>query len=93
MTERTVHYVKMAKAKPEEVETLRKFMSDLEEMINEYERTEVIGQWVIDNFPEWARTVEGYPILVENACDPTLSYLDWKPELKQLFEAAGIQPD
>lgn len=79
--------MKMAKADPAEVEALRVFMATLEEMINEKEEDyHDIGEWVCDNLPAWRRTIEGYPILVENACDPVLSYLDWKPELKQFID-------
>lgn len=82
--------MKMAKANPAEVEALRVFMVTLEEMISDYGKDVLdIGKWVIDNFPvlQWRRTIEGYPILIENACDPSKSYLDWKPELKQFIEA------
>jgi hypothetical protein len=82
----------MAKANPDEVEKLRKFMADLEETIDDvgldgdYRN---LGEWVCTNFPAWWRVVEGYPILVESACDPALSYLDWKPDLKRLIEASS----
>lgn len=78
----------MAKADPAEVDALRVFMETLEEKLSDYDQDVLdVGKWVIDNFPAWRRTIEGYPILVENACDPALSYLDWKPELKQFIEA------
>lgn len=82
--------MKMAKADSAEVEALRVFMATLEEKIDDLGLPgdfHDIGDWVCENFPQWRRTIEGYPILVENACDPALSYLDWKPELKQFIEA------
>lgn len=85
--------MKMAKANQDEVERLRVFMSELEEKLNQGGDLRNIGEWVFNNFPDWRRVVEGYPILVENACDPALSYLEWKPELKQFVEESkGVEP-
>lgn len=87
MIERRVHHVRMAKADPAEVDALRVFMETLEEKLNQGGNFGDLGKWVFDNFPAWRRTIEGYSILIDNACDPALSYLDWKPELKQFVEA------
>jgi hypothetical protein len=32
------------------------------------------------------RVIIGYEVLVDNACDPDLDYLDYKPEIKKLME-------
>jgi hypothetical protein len=41
----------------------------------------------------WMRVVFGYQVLVDNACDPNASTLEWKPELAKLLEAAeGATP-
>ena len=34
----------------------------------------------------FGRIIMGYEVLVENVCDPTLDYLEFKPELKTLIE-------
>lgn len=34
----------------------------------------------------YMRIVWGYEILVDNACDPDLDYLEFKPEIKKLLE-------
>lgn len=88
--ERKEYHVKMAKANPDEVDKLRQFFQALEEMIDDPDRSaEVIGRWVCDNLPEWERTVIGYTVMFENACDPALSYLEFKPEIKAALETYG----
>jgi len=32
------------------------------------------------------RVIFGYEVLIDNVCDPELDYLDYKPELKKMFE-------
>lgn len=86
--ERTEYHAKMAKARPEEIDKLRQFFQDLEEKIDDpYREDRSIGEWVRDNLPEWERTVYGYTVMFEHACDPTLSYLEFKPEIKAAMEA------
>lgn len=35
----------------------------------------------------WTRVVFGCSTLIDNCCDPSLDYLDWKPEYKAAIEA------
>jgi hypothetical protein len=32
------------------------------------------------------RVIMGFEVLVDNACDPDLDYLDFKPEIKKLMK-------
>lgn len=85
--ERKECHVRMAKANTDEVEKLRQFMADLEDKVFDPNIGDPdLEEWIRENFPQWRRTIEGYPILVENACDPTLTYLDWKPEIKAVYQ-------
>ena len=36
----------------------------------------------------WLRVVFGCANLIANCCDPSVDYLDWKPEIKAAVEAA-----
>lgn len=38
----------------------------------------------------YERVLTNCQVLLDNAADPNLSHLDWKPELKQLFEPKGF---
>jgi len=39
----------------------------------------------------YERVLTNCSVLLDNAADPNLSHLDWKPELKQLFEPKGFK--
>ncbi len=91
----TKHSLKMAKASPEEVENLRRFFNTVETMFEKY-------NWQNDeqfikvlkkkfNQVQWQRVVMGYEILVENMCDPNLSYLDYKPEIKNSYDNSDLE--
>jgi hypothetical protein len=75
--------MKQARATDKEVENLAQWFYQLEEKLNSYPTPEGIGNFVIDNLPEWRRTVFGYQVLVDNCADKTKDYLDWKPEIKE----------
>ena len=82
--------IKMARADQEDFDTVLHFLQNLEEKIEDLEEPEDIGQWVIDQMiavgPRWRRVVWGYETLARNAADLSLSYLDWKPEIKAALE-------
>jgi hypothetical protein len=40
-----------------------------------------------ERIDEYERVIFGYETLIENVCDPQLSYLDFKPELKTALTA------
>ena len=37
------------------------------------------------------RVIFGFEVLVDNVCDPDLDYLEFKPEIKKLFETEKTQ--
>ncbi len=78
----------MAKASQSDVDAVRDFFQALESKLDYWETTdESLGQWLETAYPTissaWERILLGYEVLVTNACDPTLTYLDYKPEIKQ----------
>ena len=87
-----VHF-RMAKAAPEQVESLRDFLELLDdrEFIGvlqdfAYEQGSEIAGEVLKKYRaifNWRRIVEGYQVLVDNACDPALDYLEFKPEIRE----------
>jgi len=87
--------IRMARAVDEDVETLRRFLTELEGRIwgDEEERCSHhdLAEWVeitfYDVVPRWQRVVEGYVVLRDTCADPGLSYLEWKPELIALSDA------
>jgi hypothetical protein len=89
-------HMTMAKATPEQVQTLRDWFRELQDHLeDEYADPENIGNWVLDTFKprridEYERILFGFETLVENACDPALSYLEWKPEIKAALIAAKL---
>lgn len=83
--------MKMAKASEKDIENLREFLEIIEEYIEkaqmgvlDSEEEDILRNHIQENFPNgWRRVVSGYEVLFENCCDPTLDYLDFKPELKE----------
>lgn len=92
------YHVVMAKASPDDIEATRQFLDALEtNLIDDGIDAELLGRWIQNAYPEIQSTLErillGYEVLVNNACDPSLTYLDWKPALKQLLTQAKEQSD
>ncbi len=83
--------IRVARCSQTDIEQMRTFFFALEEKIDTVDEYE-LGKWITDNYTDgcgrhWQRLVFGYETLLENACDPSLSYLDWKPEIKTLWPA------
>jgi hypothetical protein len=81
------HSLVCTRAQPDQVERVREWFQELEEILTNHEKNcDDIGNWVKGSYPrvngEWERILFGYETLVENVCDPTLSYLDFKPAIK-----------
>lgn len=81
--------MKMARAMPPQIEATRQWFQKLEELMeDEGNGPFEIGAYVLKTFEqnridEYERILFGYETLVENACDQSLSYLEWKPEIKK----------
>jgi hypothetical protein len=35
----------------------------------------------------WRRVIIGCAVLIDNCCDPELSYLDWRPDVRAFLES------
>lgn len=88
------HYMKMAKASEKEIEDMRNFFLSLEQRSED--ATDTMGKVALANYvinkingniSGWRRIVEGYELLLDHCCDPSLNYLDFKPELKQKLDS------
>lgn len=90
---------KMARAYPEQIDTMRKWFAEIEAIIeDEGKDTHDLGDFIQRTFEsqridEYERILFGYETMFEHACDSTLSYLDWKPEIKALMQAAELVAD
>ncbi len=74
--------MKMARASDKEVECLIEWLDKLEAACSTLWNEDNIAI-IAQGIPEWRRVVFGHSTLVDNACDKTLDYLDWKPEIKE----------
>lgn len=92
MTEVT-HHMTAAKCSTEDLGQVREFLRKLEELVHAGSHKDLV-EFVERNFEHhcgrhYERLIFGYETLVENACDPNVSHLEWKPEIKHLIEEAG----
>lgn len=83
--------LKMARAFPSQIDATRKWFQKLEELMDDEGNGPFeIGAYVLKTFEqnridEYERILSGYETLIENACDQSKPYLDWKPEIKVLI--------
>jgi hypothetical protein len=87
--------MKMAKATNDEVERAIEFAGKFDQEIHgrfalDGMSDEELGGWVRDEAPQLSRIIFGYKVLVDNCADPSLDYLEFKPEIKAAMEAAGL---
>ena len=89
------HGLRMARSMPKEINTMRQFLFDLEEKMYDLEYdNDDLANWLMDEYkkrfePYWQRLFSGYETMFDNACNPNLDYLAWKPELQNLLEPEG----
>ena len=89
------HHMTVAKATPEQVDALRAWFHELEDVLEDPQSDPLdIAEFVQDTFrqrriDEYERILFGYETLVENACDPNLSHLEWKPEIMAALTATS----
>lgn len=99
--------MKMAKASDKNRDAVKDFLGVLD-AIEEYGSVEINGKewkptdeqlgayvldWLRKNPVALMRVVWGFETLVENVCDPNVSYLEWRPDIKAAMEAAGIKDE
>jgi hypothetical protein len=86
--------MRMARAMPEQVQRLREWFQKLEELLED-EKTDSgdYGRWISAHYHEiayeWERILFGYDVLVDNVCDKSLSYLEYRPEIAMAFALAN----
>lgn len=82
----------------EDTDRIRQWFIDLEEVLENDTVCDPsdwtdISDWIITNYPrikhDWGRLLFAYETVYENACDPTLQHLEWKPEIKAALEIAA----
>lgn len=88
------HTIVMSRARPEQVQAMRKWFQDLQEILGDSDKSDSeVGEWLDTTYPrvesEWERILLGYEIMVDNACDLTMNYLDFKPEIKAAMKNAA----
>jgi len=79
--------LRMARAYPDEIQRVREWFQKLEEVLeDDYNSDADYGQWLREHYHEvqnsYERILFGYETMFDNACDPLLGYLDFKPEIK-----------
>lgn len=90
----TLDQITVAAVMPDDVDRIRQFFIDLEdELDDDTSDDEHIGYWIGENYHrikhDWNRLLFAYETLYENACDPTVRHLEWKPEIKALLDLAA----
>lgn len=73
--------MKMAKASYAEWQKVMDFVNELEQEVKSCQSDELLGTWVRSNYVWCGRVAYGYRVLVDNACDPNVDWLEWKPEI------------
>lgn len=84
--------LRMARAYPDQVQRVREWFQKLEEILDDEKTTSAdYGAWIAGHYHEvssdWERILFGYDTLIENVCDQTKSYLEFKPEIKEAISA------
>lgn len=79
--------MKMARAYPDQLQRTREWFQKIEEMLDdEGSGPFEVGAFIMKTFEknridEYERILFGYETLIDNACDQTKSYLEFKPEI------------
>jgi hypothetical protein len=85
--------LRMARAYPDQVQRMREWFQGLENIMHdETAENEDVSMWINQHYQEvandWERILFGYDTLIENVCDQTKSYLEFKPEILAAFALA-----
>lgn len=83
--------LRCARAYPEEIQKVREWFQKLEDVMNDDENSDSqYGEWLRKHYHEvegkWERILLGYETMFDNACDPSLTYLAFKPEILEKMQ-------
>ena len=78
--------MKMAKSSDEEWKKCMDFANELDERVKSMNDRE-LGAWVREHYVWLGRTIYGFRVLVDNACDPAKDTLEWRPEIAAAIAA------
>lgn len=83
--------LRCARAYPKQIQKVREWFQQLEDVMeDEHNAASDYGDWLSKHHHEvegeWERILFGYETMFDNACDPNLSYLAFKPEILQKLE-------
>ncbi len=77
----------------EDTDRIRQWFIDLEDVLDSDYTYDSLGEWLEVCYPrikhDWNRLLFAYETIYENACDPTVRHLEWKPEIKAALELAA----
>lgn len=85
------HYIRQARASFDDIQRVRVFCNTLSDLMEDGASDNDVLSFLDNQFQDglgshYDRILFGYETLVNNACDTSLSYLDWKPEIKAAME-------
>lgn len=77
--------LRMAKATEEERQALRNFFEELEGLLDFGDSVQQFVEKQMEGTVggSWQRILWGFETMIENACDPDLDYLEFKPEIRE----------
>lgn len=92
------YHLRMARCSSKDIEQMRGFLFKLEELLEEcddsFEIIDFLTEYYDDNFGRhWQRLIAGYETMFENACNPNLDYLSWKPDIQEAIMAHSAQTE
>lgn len=82
--------MRLAKASKDDIRKMLRFVQLIEQIVALDVDADKIKRIVMRQYPRlcrgWIRIICGCDMLIENCCDPQLSYLDWRPDIKKFLE-------
>lgn len=86
--------LRQAKPKEEQIVALLRFLEHLEELLKSGAGPKKVFEFLIIEFHNvklhYRRIISALSVLLDACCDPDLVYLDWKPEIKKIFETKEL---
>ena len=83
--------LRCARAYPDQIQKVREWFQQLEDVMDdEHNSASDYGDWLRNHYHEvegeWERILFGYETMFDNACDPNLTYLAFKPEILEKMQ-------